>query len=82
MYLYNYGLDVFHRSLQRHFCIFRGGLDSEIIHFDLCIGILVVRKVQKVVLFLSHPEIQSLSVLSGLMSSIKVPIESSYVVQE
>ena len=79
MYLCKYGFDVFHRGVQRKLSIIRGRFDSEFFFFDPCIWILVIRKAQKVQLILSHLKIHTFSVHTGLMSSVKVWIDSANV---
>ena len=81
MYLRNYRFDIFHQGAQWNFYVIIGGVDSKTFNFDYIIGILVVRKFQKVILISIHPE-SIFPVLTVLMSSIEVSIEISNLVQE
>ena len=56
--------------------------DSKINHFRPCIGNLVVREIQEVLLIKIQPKIQFFSVHTALMSSIKVSIDSSNLVKK
>ena len=60
IFLCTYSFDIFHRGVHRKLYNIRGRFDSKIIYFDISIGVLVVRKVQKVLLLLIQPDIQTI----------------------
>ena len=68
-------LDVFQRGVQRNFHISSGKMDRDVIYIAPRIGLLLVRKVQKVLQLLIQPEIQTVFDTYGLDLSIKISIE-------
>ena len=72
-----YKHEYFHQKFNRELCTSGGLLNGKIIDFVPCVGILIVKRMQKVLLIVTNLDIQVHNVSSALLNSLLLECSQS-----